>query len=154
IVLALIQLTWMRAGLRELPGPSPELDAPIRVSRLAYPGLLLILIGLPTLLLTLGSVLRCAPTGPPPGAMTCIQTGALWPLLIGAGLLFAGAILSLIGWIYLAIGLWRLERRYQESLIQVGAILLVLFPLLGDILLWVGIRQVLELPTLPKPPSG
>ncbi len=154
ILLSLVQLTWTRAGLRGLPGPSPELDSPLRLSILAYPGLLLILVGVPVVLLTLGSVLTCHPPGPPGGAMPCVQTGALWPVLVGAALIVVGAILSVIGWIYLAIGLWRLERRYHESLIQVGAVLLLLFPLLGDILLWVGIRAVRKLPTVPAPPSG
>lgn len=154
VVLGLIQLTWTRAGLRKLPGPAPELASPIRVSGLVYPGLLLVLIGLPILLFTLGSVLSCTPSGPPPGAMTCVRTGALWPLFVGAGLVLVGGILSAIGWIYLAIGVWRLEHRYHQSLIQVGAILLLLFPLLGDILIWVGIRQILEQPILPNPPPG
>ncbi len=149
VVLTLIELTWMRDGLRRLPGPSPELAGPISVSRLVYPGLLLLWVGLTVVLVTLGSFLTCSPSGVTPGMMTCVRTGALWPLLVGVGIALVGGILTVVGWIYLAIGLWRLERRYQQSLIQVGAILLILFPLLGDILLWVGIHQVLETPNAP-----
>ena len=149
IALTLIQLTWMRDGLQRLPGPSPELVSPVSLSRLAYPGLVLVWVGLLVVLFTLGSVLTCTPSGTPPGMMTCIRTGALWPLLVGAGLALVGVLLTVIGWIYLAIGLWRLERRYPQPLIQVGAILLLFFPLLGNILLWVGIHQVLETPNAP-----
>jgi len=150
VVLTLIELAWMRDGLRRLPGPSPELAGPLSISRLVYPGLILVFVGLAVLLGTIGTVLTCAPSGPGPAAMTCVRTGALWPLFAGAGLAILGGILTAVGWIYLAIGIRRLERRYHQSLVQVGAILLVLFPLLGNILIWVGLRQVQELPTAPS----
>ncbi|MFG1529802.1 MAG: DUF973 family protein [Thermoplasmata archaeon] len=150
IVFTLIELTWMRDGLRRLPGPSPELAGPLSLSRLMYPGLILLFVGLVVLLGTIGSVLTCTPSGMGPAMATCVRTGALWPILAGAGLSVIGGILTVVGWIFLGIGIWRLERRYHQSLIQVGAVLLVLFPLLGNILIWVGLRQVQDLPTAPS----
>jgi len=152
-ILSLLQLTWMRRGLRQLPGPSPELDNPIRWSVLAYPGLVLILIGIPTIFGTLGLAVSCRPgTLGPGGGMTCTFTGAIWPFFVGVGITASGAVLSVVGWISLALGIWRLDRRYHESLLPIGAVFLVLFPLIGDILLWIGIKHIREGPTVGRPP--
>jgi hypothetical protein len=78
---------------------------------------------------------------------TCYNaiTGEIGLLLGGLGLLVLGAILLLIGGILVLIGIWRMGTRYNQSLIKVGAILLIIpfLDIVGVILIYVGANQAL-----------
>ncbi|MGI0156812.1 MAG: DUF973 family protein [Thermoplasmata archaeon] len=57
----------------------------------------------------------------------CLSTGTLLDMV---GIIGAAAILALIGWIGLLVGIWRLGSRYNDSMFKVAAVLLV-FPVLN-----------------------
>ena len=108
------------------------------------------------LLTQLSSAVTClnnASTNNTTAAASCI-TGTLAGLILIVGI---AAILALVGYIGLLIGLWRLGTRYDSGLFKAGAILAI-FPLLnlvGAILILVAAHTARErLNSTPPSPVG
>jgi hypothetical protein len=77
-------------------------------------------------------------------------------LLAAAGLLLVIAIVALVGYIGLLIGIWRLGTRYDDSKFKAAAILLI-FPvlnLIGAVLIILAARQARRAHALPTGPTS
>lgn len=128
----------------DLKPADSNFNTPAALTLVGLVGLVLLGLGYLVFLGELGSLVQCVGTGsgnltPTPNCFT----GQLGALLGALALLGIGLILALIGVIGYILGLWRVGTRYQETLIQVGAILTI-FPVLnfiGYILLLVGISN-------------
>ncbi|MFZ0891472.1 MAG: DUF973 family protein [Thermoplasmata archaeon] len=72
-------------------------------------------------------------------------------VLFGVPVLALGTILSVVGLFGQAVGGWRVGQRYQEGSLRTGAILMI-FPLLGNALSFLGYRRALALGSPPLNP--
>lgn len=105
-------------------------------------GSMMFLAGLGIVLLTLVLAVNCAATAVPPTSTVPLSCFNLGGLLGGVALLFVGGILSLIGLIGVAVGLWRAGERYDDSLLRAGAVLTVIpfLNVFGFVVLLLGVR--------------
>jgi hypothetical protein len=139
--LGIVGILLYRSAFRTLAQVSTEFSTPGTLALVALIGVLLALAGLGVLLLALTQAIACVGAGNPlTGA--CLLTGTFWA---GLALILIGAILAVVGYIGILIGIWRLGRRFDNGLFKVGAVLLI-FPYLnvvGEILILVGASQEL-----------
>lgn len=146
-VLLVLELAFLRYGLRSLSEVDPRFSTPSRFSLLALIGLPLVVGAAAILLYLVSQASQCAGTGPLTGSCLPV-TSLLWT----AALLFVALIVGLVGYIVgILLGIWRMGTRYRNDLFKVGAILLI-FPYLsfvGWILVLVGSFQVEH-----RPPTG
>jgi zinc/manganese transport system permease protein len=70
--------------------------------------------------------------------------------LFGVPLVFLGVIFAVVGFAGQAVGSWRMGLRYQDGVLRAGAILMIL-PLLGHGVSFVGYRRALARVTAPAP---
>jgi len=136
-VVSILELLLVRGGFVELSAHDHRFTSPASLALVAVIGVVLASLGVGLLFDALYRAVACAGVGNP------IPTGCLpgGEELAGFGLTGVGAIMAIVGYIGVLIGIWRLGTRYDETVFKVGAILLI-FPLLnivGAILLLVGI---------------
>ncbi len=139
VILTFLELIFFRLAFVDLG----QFD-----SRFSTPGtlVLLILVALPILLLALFGLvyaleqaITCAGSGNPITS-ACLNVGTLLGIVAVMGIT---AIIILVGYIGLLIGIWRLGSRYSSDGFKVGAVLLI-FPVLsvaGAILILVSARN-------------
>jgi hypothetical protein len=129
-----------RRAFRTLARHDPRLSTPSILMMVALIGLAIIVAAGAGLVVLLYQAVQCAGPGNPITTACLNFSGAG-----GLGLLLGlGAVLAVIGYIGLLVGIWRLGTRYGESMFQAGAVLL-LFPFLnviGVILILVAARSV------------
>jgi hypothetical protein len=103
-------------------------------------GMLLITVGVVLILVTILQAVGCVASG---AAASCVSLSQLEG---GVLAVFGGALLALIGWIGLLIGVYRIGSRYRSTLTRVGAILYILpfVSILGPILVFIGIHGILK----------
>ncbi len=106
---------------------------------LIFVGIAIVLAVGVALLALVFQAITCAGAGNPVTS-ACLNLGTFLDLIL---LLGVAAILALIGYIGLLIGIWRLGTRYGESLFKVGAVLLIipLLSVIGVILILVAARS-------------
>jgi len=135
---ALTEILLFRRAFRELSGVDRRFSTPATLALLAFVGAALALVGGGLLLDALYQAVNCAGSGNPISS-SCLLTGTFWG---GTALIGLGAVVAVIGYIGILLGIWRLGTRYGDALFKVGAILLI-FPVLNIIaaaLILIGAR--------------
>ena len=140
-VLGLVELFLYRSAYRTLSEVSREFSAPSTLSLLAIVGALLAVVGFALLFAAIVEAIHCVGAGHPITS-ACLFDGGFWAAV---ALLGTGALLAVVGFIGILVGLWRMGRRFDMPLFKVAAILLILpyLSVLGQILLLVGTTQEL-----------
>lgn len=141
LVLALIVLLLYMRAFRTLRDAAEGFSTPATLALLAVIGVVLVGVGLGLFLLAIVQAIACVGAGNPLTS-GCLFTGAFWG---GIVLLLIGAIITLVGYIGILIGIWRVGSRFDNSLFKVGAILLIIpyANVVGEILILIGARQEL-----------
>ena len=141
-VAAVCEFVLLRTNLRTLSFVDRRFSTPATLSLLAVVGLLLVFLGLGLFFASIVQAIHCAGGAGNPVPVSCILSGGFWT---GIGLLAVGAIVALIGYIGVLLGLWRVGTRYDNALIKVGAILLIIpyVAIVGAILILIGVQQAL-----------
>lgn len=132
-------LFW--SGFRALSPDAPEFSTPSTLALFAVVGVTIAILGALVVLYALAQASPCF-TSVSPGSSPCFLTGGFWAGIAGLAL---GGILGLIGVIGVLIGIWRLGTRYDNVLLKVAAVLLIVpyVSVAGDILLLVGAGQAI-----------
>jgi hypothetical protein len=138
VAVALVEVWLYREAFKGLTPTDSRFRTPALLTLLIIPALV-VLIGLYawTLELLLSFQSCAGTTSPVPSS--CVPVA----LLVAAVLLLAVAVVALVGYIGMIIGIWRLGTRYDDTKFKVGAILLI-FPVLnlvGAILILVAAHE-------------
>jgi len=144
IIFDILSILRFRSAFRALLPVDYRFRSPANLSILLVIGLVLILLGFGLLLGSVGPVINaCSSSNYNYTSCSNAATGAAGLLLSGVGVIGLGAILGLIGGIVVLLGIWRLGTRYNESLLQVGAILLIIpfVDIAAPFLIYFGARQ-------------
>lgn len=140
VALTFMELWLFRGAFAALSSFDPRFTSPRQLTLVAIVGLALVLAGVIALFAVIAQVSSTACGAPPPAA--CSNSGIpLGSVLAILAVLLVGAITALIGIIGLAIGVWRLGTRYSEGLFKAGAVLLIVFNLVGLILILIAVRS-------------
>lgn len=160
VALGILELLLWRDAFRILRAREPGFATPASLATVAIVGVVLALVGLALLLIALGQLIRCAG----PGNVVSLSCARNIPLLVPSVLLvFSAAIVALVGYVGVLIGIWRLGSHFAEPMFKVGAVLLLVpfLSLVGSILLLVAARSarhrfegipVGAMPSFPHPP--
>ena len=135
------QIILFRFSLRSYSFVDPSFSTPAALALVAVIGFLLLFFGAGLFFGSLVQAIDCAGAGNPVPE-SCLLTGAFWA---GVGLLGIGAIIAIVGYIGVLIGIWRVGTRTGNSLFKVGAILMI-FPylsILGAILILIGAQEAI-----------
>jgi hypothetical protein len=124
----LAELFLYRSAFRDLSPGDPRFSTPASLAIVAFIGLVLAFLGVAAFLSALYSAVACAGSGMPIPS-SCLLTSTFWA---GVALLGIGALIAVIGYIGVLIGIWRLGTRYEAPAFKVGAILMII-PYLGVI---------------------
>ena len=133
-VITVAQILLYRSGFKTLSVTSGEFSTPATLAIVALVGWLLLAVGLGVLLEALVQAINCTGSSALTGGTSCLLTGTFWG---GLALVVVGAIVALVGFIGILIGIWRLGSRYDSALFKVAAILLIIpyVSLVGEILI-------------------
>ncbi|HXW66790.1 MAG TPA: DUF973 family protein [Thermoplasmata archaeon] len=142
----LYRSAFVRLALRDR-----RFSTPAKLTLLLLFGIVLLFGSFAWLLYLLVQTLNCA-GGLAPGAIpaSCVPGS----LLLALGLLLIFAIIVIVGFVGLLVGIWRLGTRYQDDRFKVGAVLLI-FPFInvvGAVLVLVAARRSQE--RLRSAPAG
>jgi hypothetical protein len=137
--LGLVALWLYRSAFATLAPLDRRFSTPAVLAVLAVIGAAVALIGVYFLLHALYGAVQCVGAGNPI-TRGCLLTGEFW---LGLALVAVGGIVALVGFIGVLIGLWRIGTRYDETLVKVGAILLIIpyVSVVGGILIAIGASQ-------------
>jgi uncharacterized membrane protein len=126
LALGFLELWFYRQAFRTLEQTDRTFSTPATLTLVAIVALLIIVLAVLALVGVLYQAYVCAGPG---GTITsaCVDAGTLLGLVVLVGI---AAIVLLVGYIGLLIGIWRLGTRYNEGMFKVGAVLLIL-PLLS-----------------------
>jgi hypothetical protein len=142
VVLTILELIYYRDAFHTLAPYDDRFSTPATLVVILLVALPIVLLSAIALLNALYESILCAGMGNPIPA-TCINGGSI---LAAVAVLGIAAVLALIGYVGLLVGIWRLGSRYNSSTFKVGAILL-LIPLLSvvaSILIIVSTRTCRE----------
>lgn len=139
--LACVAILFYRRGFGILSEVSKEFSTPSTLALVALIGVVVVIAGFGILLVALAQAIACAGSGNPV-TTSCLLTGTFWG---GLALLGAGAVVALVGYIGILIGIWRLGSRYNRGTFKAGAILLIIpyLSVVGYILILLGASQEL-----------
>lgn len=139
LVLGLIGFWLYASAFRAFRPFSSEFSTPATLAMLAVVGTVLVGVGLGLFLVALVQAIHCVGSGNPI-TTGCLFTGTFWG---GIALLIIGAVVVLVGYIGILIGIWRVGSRFDNSLFKVGAVLLIIpyVSLVGTILILIGATQ-------------
>jgi uncharacterized membrane protein len=139
LVLTIVEVIFYRSAFKTLAPHDSRFSTPAKLVLLILVGFVLVLLLGAAILDVVYQAIVCAGAGNPITS-SCIDLGTLLALV---GLLLVVAIVVLVGYIGLLIGIWRLGTRYGESLFKVGAVLLIipLLSVVGVILILVAARS-------------
>jgi hypothetical protein len=141
-IIGILFILRFRSAFQTLVPYDYRFRSPASLSILAIVGLLLLLIGLGLTIAAAGAVISPCSSGNFTSCQNAVSN-AFGLLIGGLGLIVLGVILLLIGGILLLIGIWRLGTRYNESLVKVGAILMIIpfLDIVGVFLVYFGVSQ-------------
>lgn len=144
-IIAVLFILRFRSAFQKLVPIDFRFRSPANLAILAVVGIIILVLA--EILLGLGAinVINACRTGSYTSCDNAV-TNNLGLILGGAGLAVLGAILLLIGGILVLVGIWRMGTRYDNSMLKIGAILLI-FPFLdivGVILIYIGAGQSLQ----------
>lgn len=149
VVLTVTSLYFLRLAFARLAPVDDEFRSPSTLSLVGIVGLVIVVLGLLLVIQALIGTINCAGTMRPVPT-SCAEIGAL---LGGVGVLLLGAIIAIIGIIGVAIGIWRLGTRYNEDIFHIGAVLWIIIPVVGQILVLYGISKVRQRLGRPGQPA-
>lgn len=138
VVLSLVEFALFRRSFQRLARFDPIFRGPGTFAVVAMVGLVVLGALAVTLAVVVAQVNRC--TGGNPfnfGQFSCGHAGEFLLLL---GVLLVGAAVTLIGYIGVAVGIWRLGAHCDVELFKLAAILLLVVSIVGAIVLWVAVR--------------
>jgi Protein of unknown function (DUF973)/zinc-ribbon domain len=125
VAVTFVEVWLYRAAFHVLTPGDSRFQTPARLALVLIVALVLVVAVYAWTIELLLSVVACA------GSSTSIPPSCIPGTLIGAALLLLGvAVVALVGYIGLLLGIWRLGTRYDDSKFKAGAILLI-FPLLN-----------------------
>ncbi|MCI4339542.1 MAG: DUF973 family protein [Thermoplasmata archaeon] len=125
-VLTILELIYYRDAFHTLSPHDDRFSTPSTLVTILLVALPIVLLSAIALLDLLYESIACAGIGNPIPA-NCINGGSV---LAAVAVLGIAAVLALIGYVGLLVGIWRLGTRYDSSAFKVGAVLL-LIPLLN-----------------------
>lgn len=137
--LAIAELVVLRIGLASLARVFPNEGGPAALAIVAIIGFVLLFLGVGLFFYWVQLAIDCA-AGAVPFPDSCITTTLFYQ---SVALLGIGAVIALVGYIGVLIGLWRVGSAYADSAIKVGTVLLI-FPFLnviGAILILVRVSE-------------
>ncbi|MHB8351706.1 MAG: DUF973 family protein [Thermoplasmata archaeon] len=126
LVASLLELVFFHRAFRTLAPLDSRFSTPTSMVLVAAVGLVIVGLSLGLLLGQIYHAVECVGAGQPLTA-ACLNLGALLGLIVLVGI---GAIIAVIGYVGLLVGIWRLGNRYGQEMFNAGAVLL-LFPLLS-----------------------
>lgn len=138
-VLGFVEVVLFRVALHDQAGVDRRFSTPATLALLALIGVIFALIGAGLVIGGLYQAVACVGAGAPL-TRACIPFGLFFG---GIALLLIGAIVAIVGFIGILIGIWRFGTRYDDVMFKIGAILLI-FPfvnLAGAILILIGARS-------------
>ena len=135
-VFGFVELVLFRVAFHGQAGVDRRFSTPATLALLALIGVIAVLVGAGLVIGGLYQAVQCAGAGNPL-TRACLPLGLFFG---GIALLLIGAIVALVGFIGILIGIWRLGTRYDDVLYKVGAILLIIpfVNLVGAILILIG----------------
>ena len=141
--LYLIGLRFAHRALARLQPLDSTFRTPANLTLLAILGGIFVLIAGWAAWAVLASAIGCAGSGGVPGGSgttSCCNLGA--GLTVDA-LAFMAAVLSVFGQIGMLVGFWRAGKRYDETTVRAGAVLLILpfLNVIGAVLMLIGLRN-------------
>ncbi len=147
LVVVVVELVLYRGAFRTLRTYDPRFSAPATLALLALIGIVLVFLGTALLLEEIVSFVGCVGTGP--ASSSCVASSGL---LGGLAVVGIGAVVALIGYLGVLVGIWRLGTRYAatgastETFFRAAAILLIIpyLSLVGAVLLLVAVRGALQ----------
>jgi len=124
----LLEYAWYRSGFHTLAAYDTRFRTPAALVIVAIVGYILVILGAVIFVNDLGQLVNSCPGGSTSNltAPSCAIPSGFWAAL---ALVLVGAIVALVGFIGLLIGIWRLGTRFSDGLFKAGAILLI-FPFL------------------------
>ncbi|MCI4362964.1 MAG: DUF973 family protein [Thermoplasmata archaeon] len=143
-LLEVVQLVYLLGAFRELREFDDGFETPSKLVWLALIGLPLLLLAVALLLTDALSLAQCVNALPPGGSAQASCSGQLGSLVGATGLFLLAGVLSLIGWIALLLGVWRLGAHFNESNFRAAAILLIIpfLSVVGFVLIWYSSRRL------------
>lgn len=141
--LALVEILLFRWAFRGLSRLDRTFLTPASLTLLALGGLLGTLVALALVIYAGLNFAPCSSSSLSPGAPVCGPSPLFW---VGFALAGAAAIVLLVGYVGMLVGVWRLGKRYNDGRFRFGAILLLL-PFLGvagAVLILLGARNALR----------
>ncbi len=148
-IIAIAEILAFRAAFGGLAYFDRRFATPAKLASLMLIGSLVVLVAGVVLLDFLYGAVQCAGTGNVVPA-SCISLSTLW---LGLALAGVGGLVTLVGYLGVVVGVWRLGGRYRVGLFRVGAVLLLIpfVSALGSIIVAFGAwRHLLRL----EGPSG
>ncbi len=149
IVLVVAELVLYLGAFRTLRALDPRFSSPATFTVVAIIGIVLVFLGTALLLAEIISFVQCVGTGGGPPPSSCVASSGL---LGGLAVVVIGAIVALVGYLGLLVGIWRLGTRFAgtgestETFFRAGAILLIIpyLSLVGAVLILVAAHWALE----------
>jgi hypothetical protein len=135
------QIVLFRLSFRSYSFVDPSFSTPATLALVAVIGFLLLFLGVGLFFAALVQAIDCAGGGNLVPT-SCLLSGAFWS---GIALLAIGAIITIIGYIGVLIGIWRVGTRTGNSLFKVAAVLMI-FPylnIIGAILILIGTQEAI-----------
>lgn len=137
LAISLVQLWLFRSAFSDLAPIDSRFSTPRTLVLVAMIGFVLVLLGFVGLIVVVFQPNTCT-SGGSSATSPCVNLGASLGFL---ALLAVGGITVFVGYIGLLVGIWRLGTRYDEGLFKAAAILLILIPFVGAILLLIAARS-------------
>ena len=139
LILTILELIFYRSAFRTLAGHDPRFSTPASLVLLVLVALALVLVLGGAIVVVVYRAIVCAGAGNPITS-ACLDVRTALTLILLLGVI---AIVALVGYFGLLMGIWRLGTRYGESLFKAGAVLLIIpyLSVLGVILILVAARS-------------
>lgn len=104
----------------------------------------ILLVGVASLVSSFSSAVSGASTSTVIGAGIAAFAGVAVLFLAFIGFLVIAGIIAFIGAILVGVGLFKIGSKYGDGLTQIGGILYIIIPLIGVILLYIGLGGVIK----------
>jgi len=150
VAFTLVELWLYRRAFQTLAPFDYNFSTPASLALAAAIGIVLISLAAAGLVALFVQAFNCAAGGPLTTA--CLNVGGILGLAV---VVLIAAIVALIGYIGVLIGIWRLGVRFNEGMFKIGAVLL-LFPVVGvvgSLLIFLGARAALASVGSAPPPT-
>jgi len=140
VILSIISLLFLRSGFKELVRAGRDLKTGLTGASIYLVAFVLLMIGVAVLFTSLVQVLPSISSNAPP------PSPYLAPLVGGVLIVIIGAIAALVGVIMVIIGLYKVGSIYQDGLIKVGAILIIIpyLNIVAPFLLFFGLGNAIR----------